>query len=193
MNVEFLLTIIDVLHAIVFIQAIILMCQRVIIDRDILIYISLTFIVNLGMKYNFDLFNLNSSKTVGYFMLMPSMIISKYYRINFVYLICFLCVLFIFLLSYFKMNLQGSIYFFGIGLLIYLIEVIKALKSNFSDTIMKIFIMLILTYNLFFLGLSNHPELWIASQFKSVIQIVFWGLLVLFYSYILYSHARIKY
>lgn len=193
MTVEFLLTIIDVLHTIVIIQAIILTCQRVFIDTDILTYISLTFIVNLGMKYNFDLFNLNSSKTVGYFMLMPSMIISKYYRINLVYLICFLCVLFIFLLSYFKMDIQGAVYFFGIGLLIYLIDVIKELKSNFSDTILKIFIMLILTYNLFFLGLSNHPELWIASQFKSVIQIVFWGLLVLFYSYILYSHARIKY
>lgn len=192
MTVEFLLTFLDVLHAIVIIQTIILTYQRVFIERDILTYISITFIVNLGMKYNLDFFTFNSSKTMGYVLLIPSMLISKYFRVGIIYLI-FIFIFSILLLSYCKVNLHGTVYCFGIGLLIYLMDVVKEIKSNFSGSIFKIFILLILTYNLFFLGLSNHPELWIASQFKSAIQIVFWGQLVLFYSYILYTHAHIKY
>lgn len=181
------------LNTVVVSQLTVLEINKKNVQSELFIFVWLSFISIIGFKYNFNLFSYSATNVLYFNLLIPLMMISRYLKLcHFLWILVLFIVLIVFF-SVFKIKVYGSIYFFGIGLLIYLIDVIKELKSNFSDTIMKIFIILILTYNLFFLGLSNHPELWIASQFKSVIQIVFWGLLVLFYSYILYSHARIKY
>ena len=154
-------------------------------QSELFIFIWLSFISMIGFKYNFDLFSYSATNVLYFNLLIPLMMISRYLKLwHFFCILIFFIVLIIFF-SVLDIKIAGTVYFFGIGLLIYLIKVIKEIKSNLSDTILKIFILLILTYNLFFLGLSNHPELWIESQFTSVIQIVFWGLL--------YSHARIKY
>lgn len=163
------------------------------VESDLLIYIWLSFISIIGFEFKFDLLSYAATNIVYFNFLIPFMMISRYLKSWHLFWIIVLFLVMIIFFSILKPKIHGTVYCFGIGLLIYLIDVVKEIKSNLSGSIYKIFILLILTYNLFFLGLSNHPELWIASQFKSAIQIVFWGQLVLFYSYILYTHARIKY
>lgn len=181
------------LNTVVVSQLTVLEINKKNVQSELFIFVWLSFISIIGFKYNFNLFSYSATNVLYFNLLIPLMMISRYLKLwHFLWILVLFIVLIIFY-SVFNIKIYGTVYFFGIGLLIYLMDVVKEIKSNLSGSIFKIFILLILTYNLFFLGLSNHPELWIASRFKSAIQIVFWGQLVLFYSCILYTHARIKY
>ena len=183
----------DILHLIITIQAVILKYKRVVINRELIAYILITYIANIGMKYNFIYFSYNASEIVVFSLVIPSMLVVKHFKQVNIYLTCFLIVVLIFLFSYFNVVFEGTIYVFGISLFYYLKEVVFEVKLNFSKSILNMLILITFTYNLFFLGFSNHTDLWINSPASHAILYIFLVLLILLYSLIFFTNAKTKY
>jgi hypothetical protein len=184
---------VNILHLIITIQAVILKHRRVIVDRELFAYILISFIANIGMRFNFTYFSYNASEIVFFSLVIPSMLVVKHVKQVNIYLTCFLIEVLIFLFSYFNVVFEGTIYVFGISLLYYLKEVVFEVKLNFSKSILNMLILITFTYNLFFLGLSNHTDLWINSPASHAILYIFLVLLILLYSLIFFTNAKTKY
>ncbi len=183
----------NLLLLIITIQAIILKYKRVEIDRELFAYILISFIANIGMRFNFTYFSYGASKIVFFNLVILTMLFVKNNKYLNIGLINLLIIFLIILLSYFDTEFEGTTYVFGITLLYYLKEVLIEVKMNFSKNILRILILITFTYNLFFLGLSNHPDLWINSQASHFILCLFLLHLIFLYLLIFYSHAKPKY
>lgn len=184
---------VNILHLFITIQSIILRYTRVVVDRELTAYILISFAANVGMKYNFFYFSYNASKIVYFNLIIPSMILIKRFKEINIFLFCSIILVLIFLFSYFKLVFEGTIYVFGLSLLYYMKEVLLEIKLDFSKCILNILILISFTYNLFFLGLSNHTALWISSPASHSVLYSFSVQLILLYLLIFFENARTKY
>jgi len=161
------------------------------VDSELFIFSWLSIISMVGFKYNLSCFSYSATNSIFFTFLIPIMIFSKNYTMMKHYKIIVFFTLLIVFCSVFKLIIPGTIYFFGIGLLFFLNDVVKTMKSNMSGSLIRILLVFVLTYNLFFLGLSQHPELWLKSNFISVVQYVFFILIIFFNTYILFTNAKL--
>ncbi len=161
--------------------------------KEIYMYLITSFIGSIGLYYNFDFFSYKASLLTIFHLTIPLMLLSKHLNYRQIHIIAFLYLMCIFLLSWSGFFHDSIVYFFGFWILIYLRKTLKELKKNIENSFLNIFLLIVFSYNLFFLGFANHLDLWIHSSYIYVVQFLFWCQLIFLYAFIFYTNVKAQY